>query len=118
MNTKNLFTTEKQQEIAANFERVMNYTYLFFGNQNFRITGPNRSRSIMNGAVLESVGSFFAKQTNAYLDANRTVIQENFKKLIQNIDYINAVSFRTEDPQQVHQRITLATAILSKNTTI
>jgi Protein of unknown function DUF262 len=89
MNTKNLFPTEKQQEIAANFERVMYYTYLFFGNQNFRITTPNRSRSVMNGAVLESVGSFFAGKSTVLqtMLLMQQSIQDNiiFKNIVLNV---------------------------------
>jgi uncharacterized protein with ParB-like and HNH nuclease domain len=115
MNKPNLFSNENQSVIVANFERVMQCTYDFWGNRNFRIP-TQYTRGVINIAVMESVCSFFAQQTEPFLERNKQIIQQNFNELLQNPIYIQSVRFSTGSIQQVKTRIELASKILSMNT--
>jgi hypothetical protein len=116
MNKPNLFSIENQNIIVSNFERVMKYTYDFWGNRNFRIP-TEHTRGVVNIAVMESVCYFFARQTDGYLIRNGQLIQQNFDKLLQNASYIQSVRFSTGSLQQVRTRMELAAEILSMDTT-
>jgi hypothetical protein len=114
MNKPNLFSTENQRVIVTNFERVMKYTYDFWGNRNFRIP-TECTRGVVNIAVMESVCYFFAHQTDLFLERNKQIIQQNFNQLLQDPNYIQSVRFSTGSIHQVKTRIELASKILSTN---
>ena len=115
MNAENKFSSEKGNEIAINFKRVMKHTFDFFGTRNFRIP-TNKTRGLISIAVLESVCYFFSKKTDAFLMHNKAIIQENFNDLLKDADYIDSVRFSTGDPARVKTRIESAFRILSLNT--
>ena len=110
MNKK--VSSEQLIKIETEFERVMKYTYLFFGSQNFRIpTGSTRGR--INLAVLESVSYFFSFQTDDFLKKNTEKIKANFNILIKNNKYLDSVRTATGDTQRVITRFKMAQEILS-----
>ena len=103
-------------EIAAmksDFLRVMNWTLQIFGEANFRIATES-TRGTINIAVFESVSHFISLQSDSFLEENKRKIEANFKKLLQNPDYLNSVKTSTGDFARVEKRFELAKQILGE----
>ena len=113
MRKINKMFDEEILELQKDFERVMQFTYDFFGNRNFRIPFPEKNtRGRVNIAVLESVGYFFSKQNDEFLLKNKQAIINNFDQLLKNSNYLDAVQQSTGDKKRVVTRFNLAKKIL------
>jgi len=103
--------SDEIDEIKEDFIRVMKCTYQFFGNRNFRIpTGSSRGR--INIAVMESVGHFFSSKDDDFLKKNKKSIIFNFRRLIEDEMYLDAVKVSTGDKKRVHNRFKISENIL------
>ena len=70
MKKINLMPKEKIEVIKKDFERVMNLTFDFFSNKNFRLpSGESRGR--INIAIFESVSYFFSLKSDKFLKENK-----------------------------------------------
>jgi len=98
-------------ELKNQFKRVMELTYQFFGENNFRYPTP-QSRGRINIAIMESVSYFFFKNTDEFLQINKKKIIQNYKKLIKDNDFIDSVRFATGDRARVVKRFSRALEIL------
>jgi len=113
MRKINKMSDEDILELQKDFDRVMQLTYAFFGEWNFRVPFPEKTtRGRVNIAVLESVGYFFSLKTDAFLHENRADIIKNFDRLLKNTKYLDAVQQRTGDKKWVATRFDLAQKIL------
>jgi hypothetical protein len=100
-------------ELQNDFKRVMQQTYAFFRERNFRVPFPDKTtRGRVNIAVLESVGYFFSQQTDAFLYQNQATIVGNFDRLLKTSNYLDAVQQSTGDKKRVITRFDLAQKIL------
>jgi hypothetical protein len=116
MRTINKMLDENILQLKNNFFRVMQLTYDFFGNENFRIPSA-ATRGKVNIAVLESVGYFFSKKDDNFLYNNKEKIKDNFfVKLLSDPDYLDAVQISTGDRKRVIKRFQLAQEILGDTT--
>jgi hypothetical protein len=98
---------EREIELLKNdFERVMNLTFNFFGPINFRYRGR------INIAIFESVCYFFYARSDNFLEAHKKSIQENFIKLLENPEYLDAIRSSTSSKSKVITRFKLAQDIL------
>jgi hypothetical protein len=111
MKKINLMTDEQIYALKKDFQDVMNLTFEFFGNRNFRLP-TEKSRGKINIAIFESVSYFFAVNNNSFLEANKKAIQKNFDKLLENKEYIDAVKYGTNNKNKVMIRFNLAQEIL------
>lgn len=107
----NLMSEEELLKLEELFERVMRCTYDFFGNKNFRLPDPG-GRGRVNIALLESVAYFFAHQTDTFLHENKAQIVNNFSKLIEDQEYIDAIRFATGNTKKVVKRMEKVAEIL------
>ncbi|MCP4109372.1 MAG: DUF262 domain-containing protein [Desulfobacteraceae bacterium] len=99
--------------IKKDFEKVMTYTFSFFGKNNFRIP-TQHTRGTINIAVLESVSYFFFNQPDNFIEDNKPLIKNNYKRLISNQNYQNAVRFSTGSKAHVITRFKLVKPILAQ----
>ncbi len=104
-------------KLEQNFKRVMEITFDFFENRNFRIpiyngNGVQKSRGTVHNAVFESVAAFFATQETEFLLIHKKQIQNNFNKLLQNKNYLEAVETATHSKAKVIFRFELAKKVL------
>lgn len=115
----NKMDDSKIEQLEQDFKRVMELSFSFFGNKNFRIPTSTKKRGSINTSVLESVSYFFSLQTDEFLAKNKDNIINNFSKLLENSDYLAAVKQSIGSKSQVKKRFTLAQEILGKvdNTT-
>lgn len=111
MKKINLMSDEKLESFKKDFERVMNLTFDFFADKNFRLpTGQTRGR--INIAIFESVSYFFSVSSDDFLEKYKESIKNNFRKLLENTEYIDAIRSSTSSKVKVAARFKLAQEIL------
>lgn len=111
MKTINLMDDDKIELLRKDFERVMNLTFDFFGNKNFRLPSE-KNRGRINIAIFESVCYFFSAKTDEFLQTHKVDIQSNFTKLLENQEYLDAIKYSTSSKSKVITRFKLAQDIL------
>ncbi|GAA6623065.1 DUF262 domain-containing protein [Scytonema sp. NUACC26] len=111
MKKINKMPNEKIEQLKKDFERVMIWTYDFFGKKNFRLpSGESRGR--INIAIFESVSYFFSLNSDEFLTAHKETIQQNFIKLLENQEYLDSVKYATSSKAKVISRFKIAQEIL------
>ncbi|MFB2918963.1 DUF262 domain-containing protein [Aerosakkonema funiforme] len=111
MRKINLMNKDEIKELKENFERVMNITIEFFGTKNFRLRS-DKNRGRINIAIFESVCYFFSANTDDFLQTHKISIQNNFTKLLENEEYLDAIRYSTSSKSKVITRFKLAQDIL------
>lgn len=101
-------------ELKKRFRRVMELTYNFFENRNFRYP-TDYTRGRINIAMMESIAYFFFKKTDDYLLENKEKIIVNYNKLIFDKTYEDTVRFATGDKTRVITRFKKVFEILGTN---
>ncbi|MDM8529330.1 DUF262 domain-containing protein [Anaerolineales bacterium HSG24] len=109
----NTMSEAELESLAKEFERVMRLTYQFFKEKNFRWPTEN-SRGRVNIALLESVSYFFSRQDDAFLKTHKKRIRKNYRQLLQNQAFADAVRISTGDIKRVMTRFELAQKILGE----
>jgi hypothetical protein len=102
-------------EIRKDFLRVMIWAYKLWENKCFRIPSE-KTRGVINTAILESVCLFLSNKDDEYLERNRNTIKNNYETLLKDTTYISAVTRATGSKQNVSNRFQKAKDILSTNT--
>lgn len=97
--------------LKSDFQRVMEWTYDFFGKNNFRIP-TETSRGRINISVMESVGYFFSSKDDDFLRIHKQKVIDNFNRLIEHEKYLDAVRTSTGDRRRVNIRFLRAKSIL------
>ncbi len=113
MTQINKMDKKEIDNLEADFKRVMQTTFNIFGKNNFRIPSE-KTRGLINIAILESVSLFFSNVDDNYIRRNQASIEINFDNLIKNPVYIDAVRFSTGTKHRVSKRFELATKILGR----
>ncbi len=113
MRTINLMNNDKIKLLKENFERVMNVTFEVFGTKNFRLPS-DKNRGRVNIAIFESVCYFFSGKTDDFLQNNKSSIENNFSKLLENAEYLDAIRYSTGSKSKVITRFKLAQDILGQ----
>jgi len=91
----------------------MRFTYEFFGDRNFRI--PLKGKTTggrISIAALESIGYFFSKQSDEFLQHHKSAIVRNFEILLKNEEFLVSVQKNTNGKDRVKTRFELAQQIL------
>lgn len=112
MRKLNSFNQTGIESLKEEFLRVIDATFIVFGEKNFRLP-TEFSRGRINIAVLESVYSFFSKHSNDFIIKNSGQIRHNFALLLDDRDYQEAVRFSTGSTSSVQDRFYIANKTLS-----
>jgi uncharacterized protein with ParB-like and HNH nuclease domain len=122
MRKINLMADDDIHILENDFKRVMEITFDFFEDKNFRMpvydVKGNKSRGSINIAVFESVAYFFSLQSDSWLAIHKNKIQENFTLLVDSAEYENYQAYRdavllsTNSIPRVVTRFKLAQKIL------
>jgi len=111
MKKINLMSEDKIETLKKDFQRVMIWTFDFFGSRNFRLPIKN-SRGKINIAIFESVSYFFSLNSDGFLLENKIAIQNNFDQLLANVEYIDVVRYATNSKNKVIARFNLVREVL------
>lgn len=115
MKKINLWDNNKISKVKDEFERVMRWTITLWGAKSFRIP-TNKTRGTINMAIFETVCYAISRMTDDFINKNKRVIKSNYRRLIENSDYLDAVTSSTNAKQKVEDRFRLASEILRQNT--
>ena len=102
-------------QINLDFERVMEWTHKIWGSQNFRIP-TDRTKGTINMAIFETISYSISKMSDNFITKNKSTLKKNYKKLIENPIYYDAVTRSTNTRSRVEDRFRLAEEILIQNT--
>lgn len=117
MRMINKMDENRLSELEKDFEKSMRLCLTCFGEQNFRVPSPGRSKGSVNMAVLESVSCFIAERPEEWVFKNRLQLYQNYtENLLQNREYLDAVQRATGDKQRVRNRFNKVHEILMLNT--
>ncbi|MBF0567479.1 MAG: DUF262 domain-containing protein [Nitrospirae bacterium] len=111
----NKMSNNEIEELKGDFIRVMTRTFELYQYGNFRIP-TDSTRGRINIAVMESVCHFFSAQTDEFIKANKKRLIKNYKSLLEDEDYLDAVSVSTGDKRRVNARFRLSREILGNVT--
>lgn len=114
MTDINKKTDAQIQEIENDFVRVMDWVRRIWGNRCFRIP-TDKTRGVVNMAVLESVCCFISYSSDEFLLANKDDIYSRYEALIADSAYRDAVTRTTASKSSVANRFRLAHEILSSS---
>ena len=103
------------QSIKDDFEKVMKSSFEIWGDANFRLP-TDYTRGTINTAILESVCNYISSKELSFLKSNKTKIRSNYKALISDKVYYEAVSKSTGGKTKVLDRFRLAHEILNQGT--
>lgn len=103
------------KEMEEDFHRVMKWSFKIWDSTNFRIP-TDYTRGTINTAILESVCNYISFQEDKFLERNKKIIRENYKKLINDSIYYEAVTKSTGNKAKVLDRFSLAHEILNQGT--
>lgn len=115
MKEINGWEDDKIEDVSLEFKRVMEWTSKIWGNQNFRIP-TDRTRGTINMAVFETICYSISNMSNEFIFANKAILKKNYKKLIKDEVYKDAVTRSTNLKSKVEDRFRIVTEILKENT--
>lgn len=115
MTDINKMSDTQLKEIENDFVRVMQWAFRLWGDICFRVP-TEKTRGVVNMAILESVCLFLSLSSESYLQNNISLIRSNYQQLIKNSLYHESVTRATASKQSVTMRFGLACNILSMNT--
>lgn len=115
MKAINRMDETRIESIRNDFRRVMEWSIRLWGKLNFRIP-KGKSRGSINTAVLETVSNFLASKSDSFLKRNATQIKRNYKKLISDPIFLDAVTTSTGNRGRVANRFQRTNALLKKGT--
>lgn len=103
------------QNIRTDFIRVMQWSYEIWKNANFRIP-TTYTRGTINTAILESVCNYLSFKDDEFIETNINTIHDNYSELINDEDFLEAVTKSTGNKAKVLLRFKLAKQFLNKDT--
>jgi len=115
MKEINKWDDEKIEKIKSEFKRVMEWTYKIWENEGFRIP-TEKTRGTINMAIFETICYSISHMSDEFIIRNKTILKKNYKKLIKNENYFDAVTRSTNTKTKVDDRFRLTQEILKENT--
>jgi hypothetical protein len=99
-------------DLRNRFEKVMKLSYLIFEDNNFSLQANEKYKRV-NLSIMDSVCYFLDSTEESFIVKNKEKIKQNYLILINNSDYIKAVTLGTGSSEKVQERFYLAKTILS-----
>lgn len=107
MKELNLAPEKEHTVIAEQFGRAWPTARRTFGDNAFRLS-TTHTRGRINLAVTESVYRFITSQSDHWFRKNEQTIQANYRRLLTDPDYLDAVRYATGDRNRVKARFRIA----------
>lgn len=112
MRQLNKTEDNKIEELKIRFEKIIRLSYSIFGENNFRLKYKEKSTRI-NLSIMDSVCYFLDTTDENFIKKNKEKIEDNYKTLVNDNHYIQAVTLATSSKEKVQERFSLAKTILS-----
>ncbi len=114
MGMKELNKTDdnKIEELKNRFEKVMKLSYSIFEENNFSLQLNEKFKRI-NLSIMDSICHFLDTTNENFIEDNKEKIRKNYETLVNETNYIKAVTLATSSKEKVQERFYLAKTILS-----
>ncbi len=108
---------EESQSVgyAEDFDRVMKWAAKIWDNNAFRIPTA-KNRGVINTALFESIGKYLSLRSDKFLQDETMLIRRNYSLLVENKEFLQAISVSTGTKKSVMARFTLSNRILDLET--
>ena len=111
----NRLTDPGRVELATAFRKSMKVNHHVFGNRAFRkYSIPVERRKPFNVALFEVFSVLFARYDESRILSKEKDVRDACDKLIQQREYLNAISYATTSPENVRTRFQLAESKLKE----
>ncbi|WP_338815729.1 DUF262 domain-containing protein (plasmid) [Bernardetia sp. Wsw4-3y2] len=100
------------EELKNRFEKVMRLSHSIFEENNFSLQLNEKSKRI-NLSIMDSVCHFLDTTDEYFIETHKEKIRKNYETLVNDSDYIKAVTLATSSSEKVQERFYLAKTILS-----
>lgn len=98
------------EELAKKFQMSMKNNYTIFGKQSFRKhTSPYQRRSVINAALFDVFSTLMARYGDSDVNEKAASIREKFYGLMENEDFLRAITLSTNSRNRVVQRFEMVT---------
>lgn len=109
----NGMSQEQLEELAAEFEQSMRNALAVFGKHAFRKhSSEHTSRSVINASLFDIYSVAFAKIPPSTIDENIEIFQSLFYASMDDAEFVNSITYSTNQKRQVKKRFAYIDAIL------
>ncbi|SEG47617.1 DUF262 domain-containing protein [Flavobacterium urumqiense] len=115
MKKINKKSEEDIQIIKDDFHKVMKLSFSIWKYENFRMP-TDKTKGTINIAIFETVCNYLSNTSESFVATNKSKIKNNYRSLIRNTTYYEAVTKSTGNKAKVLDRFRLANEILNQNT--
>lgn len=102
-------------KLANRFQRAMKNNFVVFGRQAFRKhRSQTQSRSIINASLFDVMSTGLARYPESRVEENAEVLRKMFLKLMDDEQFIKAITYSTNSTKAVNTRFRIAKAMLAE----
>ena len=111
LKTMNKLSTEDLRQLSAKFRTTLKNNYTVFGQHAFRKhTSSGHSRSILNASLWDVMSIVLSDYSESTVKANAVDLKAAFFSLMEDDEFITAITYGTNDPRKVAYRFKAAKA--------
>jgi hypothetical protein len=108
------WTKDELDELRTRFHRSLQNNLVVFGKHAFRKRGPGDRRKPLNMALFEVFSVLLADHPEDSVKAHAKELRDGFSELMNDLDFIAAISNATSSVPRVQTRFSKASAIISR----
>lgn len=109
------FSSEELKTLSSRFRRAMTNNLTVFGRQAFRKHSfQNQRRSILNASLFDVMSTGLARYAEAKVELKAEVLRRQFFKLMEDEEFMHAITYSPNTPKQVRTRFRIARAMFNE----
>jgi len=115
LQAMNKANDEELKKLRRRFRRSMENNLTVFGRQAFRKhSSQNQKRSILNASLFDVMSTGLARYTESRVQEKADQLRQNFYCLMDNDDFIRAITYGPNSPKEVRTRYRIVNAMLNE----
>lgn len=115
LTSMNKFDTPALVALSHQLHRALNNNYKVFGKHSFRKHGPGQTdRSVLNASLYDVMSTGLSDHSESVVDANANKIRSEFYKLMDNSDFVDAITYSPNSANKVRLRFEIAKAMFKE----
>lgn len=101
--------------LSSRFRRAMRNNLAVFGRQAFRKHSlQNQRRSVINASLFDVMSTGLARASESRVDAKADALRSRFFELMEDEEFIHAITYGPNTPREVRTRFRIAKAMLDE----
>ncbi|MCY3959815.1 MAG: DUF262 domain-containing protein [Chloroflexi bacterium] len=99
--------------LSRQFELTLGNNLHLFGKHAFRKHAPDQEhRSVINASIWDVMSTGLSRYSQQSVEEHSERLQAEFYRLLQDEDFMNAITYGTSDAKRVHRRFEMSNAML------